>query len=179
MGDARQLEDDPVRPFEPMAIIGMAMRLPGRVRNDADFWELLSQKKDGLCDVPKDRFNIDGFCDTSGLPGTISTKKAHFLQDVEIQEFDPTVFSMTKTELERLDPSQRQLLQVAYECIENAGVCSWRGTKLGCYIGCFGEDWQDLNAKETQHSGGYRGTGYGDFVLGNRISYEFDLRGPR
>lgn len=166
-------------PFEPIAVIGMAMRLPGRVRSGEDFWSLLSQKKDGLCDIPSGRFSKNGFVDSSGLPGTIPIDKAYFLEDVEVQEFDPSVFSIPKKELERLDPSQRQLLQLAYECMENAGISSWRGSNLGCYVGCFGEDWQDLNAKETQHSGGYRGTGYGDFVLGNRISYEFDLRGPR
>jgi acyl transferase domain-containing protein len=149
------------------------------VRNGEDFWNLLCQKKNALCEVPNDRFNVNGFHDGSSRFGTIPTNNGYFLEDVNIQEFDPSVFHIPKKELECLDPSQRQLLQVAYECMENAGVSSWRGSNIGCYIGCFGEDWQDLNAKETQHRGGYRATGYGDFALGNRISYEFDLRGPR
>ncbi|KAI0835188.1 putative polyketide synthase [Hypoxylon sp. FL0890] len=178
MADYGVPREPPVPLFEPVAIIGMAMRLPGRVHNSVDFWNLLAQKKDGLCEVPGDRFNINGFYGTSGLPGTIPIDKGYFLEDVEVQQFDPTVFPIPKKELERLDPSQRQILQVAYECMENAGVSSWRGSNLGCYIGCFGEDWQDLNAKETQHRGGYRATGYGDFTLSNRVSYEFDLHGP-
>ncbi|KAG6358653.1 hypothetical protein INS49_012171 [Diaporthe citri] len=164
--------------FEPVAIIGMAMRLPGRVHNDTDFWDFLSQKKSGLVDVPKNRFNIDGFYDPSGKPGTIPINRGFFLDDTEVEQFDPSVFPMSKKELERLDPSQRQLLQVAYECFESAGVSTWRGSSVGCYVGEFGEDWTDLNAKETQHRGGYRGTGFGDFAMSNRISYEFDLRGP-
>ncbi|KAI1300936.1 putative polyketide synthase [Xylaria venustula] len=178
MGDISYFEGQDGPKFEPIAIVGMAMRLPGRVRNGEDFWRLLSEKKSGLCEVPKNRFNVDGFYDGSGRHGTIPSRKGYFLEDVDVQEFDPSVFPISKKELERLDPSQRQLLQVAYECFESAGVTSWRGSKFGCYIGCFGEDWQDLNAKETQHSGGYRGTGYGDFSLANRISYEFDLHGP-
>jgi hypothetical protein len=105
--------------------------------------------------------------------------KAYFLDDVDIRQFDTSVFPISKSELERLDPQQRQLLEVAYECMENAGQASWRGKNIGCYVGVFGEDWLDLYAKETQHRKGYRVTGYGDFVLGNRISYEFDLHGPR
>jgi len=156
------------------------MRLPGRVRDGDDLWKLLSEKRSGLCEVPGDRFNINGFYDGTGEHGTIPSNKGYFLEDVHVREFDPSVFSIARKELERLDPSQRQLLQVAYECLENAGMAEWRGRKLGCYIGCFGEDWQDLNAKETQHpGGGYRATGYGDFTLANRISYEFDLHGPR
>jgi acyl transferase domain-containing protein len=166
-------------PYEPVAIIGMAMRLPGRVHNAEDFWNLLIEKKSGMCDVPKDRFNMDGFYHPSGKPGTIPQNRAYYLDDIEIQQFDPSVFPIGKKELERLDPAQRQILQVAYECMEDAGVSSWRGSNLGCYVGTFGEDWLDINAKETQHRGGYRGTGWGDFVLANRVSYEFDLRGPR
>ncbi|KAK4172362.1 putative polyketide synthase [Triangularia setosa] len=165
-------------PFEPIAIIGMAMRLPGRVRNGNDFWNLLIQKKSGLCDVPKDRFNIDGFHHPAGKPGTIPQNKAYYLEDVQLTEFDTSVFPIGKKELERLDPAQRQLLQVAYECMEDAGVSKWKGSNTGCFVGTYGEDWLDINAKETQHRGGYRGTAWGDFVLGNRVSYEFDLQGP-
>ncbi|KOS17128.1 Lovastatin nonaketide synthase [Escovopsis weberi] len=169
---------DGCEPFEPVAIIGMAMRLPGRVRNEVDFWNLLSQKRSGLCEVPKDRFNIDGFYDPSGKPGTIGMNRGYFLEDINIRQFDPSVFPMSKTELECLDPSQRQLLQVAYECFESAGVTSWRGTSVGCYVGEFGEDWLDLNAKEKEQRGRYRGTGFSDFAMSNRLSYEFDLCGP-
>jgi acyl transferase domain-containing protein len=167
-------------PAEPIAVVGMAMRLPGQVRSDEEFWKLLVDKRSALCDVPDDRFNVAAFSDPTGSKsGTFKTSKAYFLQDVDIKQFDTSVFPLSRTELERLDPNQRQLLEVAYECMENSGATSWRGSKIGCYVGVFGEDWEDLNAKETQHRGGYRVTGYSDFVVGNRISYEFDLRGPR
>lgn len=162
-----------------IAIVGMAMRLPGKVRNAEDFWRLLVEKRSGLCEVPPDRYNSDAFHDPDGKLGTIRAKQGYFLQQVDIRQFDNTVFTTSKKELQRLDPEQRQLLEVVYECFENAGTTSWRGSKVGCYVGVFGEDWLDLNAKETQHMGGYRFTGYGDFVLSNRVSYEFDLHGPR
>ncbi|PWY70902.1 putative polyketide synthase [Aspergillus heteromorphus CBS 117.55] len=165
-------------PCEPIAIVGMAMRLPGGVHSGEEFWDMLIEKRSGLCDVPKDRFNIDAFHVPHQKAGTVRIKQAYFLDDVEIGQFDSSVFSSSKTEVERLDPQQQQLLEVVYECLENAGSTSWRGSDIGCYVGMFGEDWLDLMAKETQHMGGYRVTGYGDFVLGNRISYEFDLHGP-
>ena len=166
-------------PVEPIAIISMAMRLPGRVHSAEDFWDMLVHKKSGLCEVPSNRYNIDAFYDPSGKPGTMLTNRGYFLDDIDIQQFDTSVFSIPKKELERLDPQQRQLLEVTYECMENAGATNWRGSNIGCYIGVFGEDHQDLYAKEPQHRGGYRVTGYADFVLPNRISYEFDLHGPR
>ncbi|KAL9086198.1 MAG: hypothetical protein Q9165_007263 [Trypethelium subeluteriae] len=176
--DLNQVENGRPSPFEPVAIIGMAMRLPGRVRTSEDFWKLLAEKKSGMCKVPKDRFNIDGFHHPLGKAGTIPQDKAYFLDDVQLHDFDPSAFSISSKELERLDPAQRQLLQVAYECMEDAGVSSWKGSKVGCFVGTYCEDWHDINAKESQHRGGYRGTGWGDFALGNRVSYEFDLHGP-
>jgi acyl transferase domain-containing protein len=46
-------------------------------------------------------------------------------------------------------------------------------------MGSFGEDWLELYGKETQQYGQYRVSGYGDFMLPNRVSYEMDLTGPR
>jgi acyl transferase domain-containing protein len=35
-----------------------------------------------------------------------------------------------------------------------------------------------MRAKESQHAGLYRITGYGDFAISNRVSYEFGFTGP-
>lgn len=62
--------------------------------------------------------------------------------------------------------------------MEDAGETNWRGKRIGCYMGNFGEDWLEMFSKESQQYGLYRATGYGDFMLPNRISYEFDIHGP-
>ena len=36
-----------------------------------------------------------------------------------------------------------------------------------------------MTGRDTQHFRANRLTGIGDFVLGNRISYQYDLKGPR
>ena len=54
-----------------------------------------------------------------------------------------------------------------------------RGKRIGCYMGSLGEDWCEMFARETQNWGPYRYTGFGDFSLSNRVSYEMDLQGPR
>ena len=86
---------------------------------------------------------------------------------------------MTKQEAELVDPQHRILLEVVHECLENAGVSTYRGQKVGCYVGVFGEDWVDLQGKDSQISGMYRITGYSDFAISNRVSYEFNFQGPR
>lgn len=65
------------------------------------------------------------------------------------------------------------------ECLENSGELNWRGKEIGCYVGVFGEDWLDIHSKDPQELAMYKLTGHGDFLLGNRISYEYDFKGPR
>ena len=45
----------------PIAVIGIGGRFPGSASNPEKLWELLSQGRSALREVPKDRFNIDAF----------------------------------------------------------------------------------------------------------------------
>ena len=162
-----------------IAITGMAMRLPGGANSAATFWDLIVNKASGRCRVPGDRYNIDAFYDPKARPGTVKTEYGHFINNYDLNHFDSSFFSMSKTEVERADPQQRMLLEVVRECLENAGKTAWRGDNVGCFVGSFGEDWLGLDAKDPQNKGLYRITGSGDFVLANRVSYEFDFKGPR
>lgn len=47
--------------------------------------------------------------------------KGAFLSEEDARLFDHSFFGMTGLEVETMDPSQRKLLEVAYEVIENAG----------------------------------------------------------
>ncbi|KAJ4255263.1 hypothetical protein NW757_004776 [Fusarium falciforme] len=162
----------------PIAIVGMGLRLPGGIGTEEDLWDTLINKKDQRQRVPADRWNVDAFYSKTNKRGTVKTEHGYFLADEDLQQFDTSFFSITRNELEKLDPQHRLLLEVTRECLENAGELDWRGKDIGCYVGVFGEDWLDLHAKDSQDFGIYRITGAGDFVLANRISYEYDLKGP-
>ena len=161
-----------------VAICGLAMRLPGGIRDSEGFWDLLVKHKDAKSPIRPDRYNIDSFKATMGSKGAIKTQNGYFLDD-DLTSLDTSFFSMSKNELERSDPQQRQLLEVTRECLENAGEVDYRGKPIGCYVGTFGEDWLQMSARETQHSGGYILTGHADLMISNRVSYEYDFRGPR
>jgi acyl transferase domain-containing protein len=77
-----------------------------------------------------------------------------------------------------MDPQQRLILEVVYECLESSGTTNYKGANIGCYVGVFGEDWADLQGKDALNSGLYRITGYGDFTISNRVSYELGFVGP-
>ena len=162
----------------PIAICGIALRLPAGLKTPQQLWEFLLAKGDARGRVPNSRYNVAAFHDPGGKYGTVITEYGYFLDD-DIGALDTSFFSMPQMEVERADPQQRLMLEVARECFEDAGETAWRGKRIGCYMGSLGEDWCEMSARETQNWGPYRYTGYGDFALSNRVSYEMDLQGPR
>ncbi|KAJ5415221.1 hypothetical protein N7465_003916 [Penicillium sp. CMV-2018d] len=168
----------PAPAVPPVAIVGMGMRLPGDVRTGDQFWDLLISKRDCSSEVPKSRYNIDAFYHPD-KPQSVKTRRGYFLSDDYMQGSDNSFFAeIPGFNISELDPQQMSLMEVVWECMENAGQTKWRGEKIGCYVGVFGEDWHELTAKESQDIPRVHTFANGGFTLANRISYEFDLKGP-
>lgn len=124
---------------EPVAVLGMACRLPGRNNSVHAFWEFLKQSRQASNAVPVSRLNIAGHRDGSKKPKTMRSIPGMYLEDVDISSFDAGFFNISRAEAMAMDPQQRQLLEVAYECIENSGtpVSTIDGTAMGCFVGSF------------------------------------------
>ncbi|KOS21700.1 Lovastatin nonaketide synthase [Escovopsis weberi] len=167
----------PSRSSSPIAICGFGLRLPGGVRDGDSFWDLLVNGRDARMPIPASRYNILGFDASLDSKDAIRTQHGYFL-DEDLASLDASFFSMTKAELEKCDPQQRQLLEVTRECLDDAGERDHRGQNVGCYVGNFGHDWMEMSLREPQHTRSYNVLGYSDMMLANRVSYEFDLRGP-
>jgi acyl transferase domain-containing protein len=95
---------------------------------------------DARSEIPANRFAIEGFDASLFGQGAIHTKHGYFLED-DLSRLDTSFFSMSKQEIERCDPQQRLFLEVARECLEDAGEVNYRGQPIGCYVGTFGQDW--------------------------------------
>ncbi|KAJ2980610.1 hypothetical protein NUW58_g6899 [Xylaria curta] len=171
----------------PIAICGMATRLPGGISSAEQLWEFLLNKGDACARIPEERYatHLPRSEDTSGGSGNavkVDSETPHWkthgymLDHVDLAAFDSSLFSMTRAELGIVDPQQRILLELTRECFENAGEISWREKDVGVYIGTFGEDWNDLQYHDRQDLHLYKLTGAGDFILANRISYDLVLR---
>lgn len=165
--------------FTPIAICGMACRLPGGISSPPEMWDFLMAKRDARTRVPRTRFNIDAYHSNVSKPGTTVAEYGYFLDETnDLGALDTSFFSMPKVEVERLDPQQRLLLEVSREALEDAGEVNWRGRNVGVYVGSFAQDWYDLTFSEPQSYGVYQISGTHDFMPANRLSYELDLRGP-
>lgn len=163
----------------PIAICGMGMRLPGGIRDSDALYDFLLNNRDARRPVPPSRFNVGGFYNSEGKPGNLSSKQGYWLDDLDLSHFDSSLFSMGRSEIENLDPQQRLLLEVVRETFESAAETDWRGKNIGCYAASFGEEWSNLHAKDAQNGGFNVITGYMDLMQANRISYEYNLKGPR
>jgi acyl transferase domain-containing protein len=189
---------------EPIAILGMGLRLPGRIHSPESLWDLLVNKRETSGPIPPSRYNAAGFYSASKRPGTIVVQRGHFLDESDgLDCLDTSFFSMSKAEVEKMDPQQRMLLEVVWECMENSGQRDWRGSNTGVFVGTWGDvssswwfinsvlafftsadnvfqDWLDWLAKDPQQTGGMLNvSGAGDFAIANRVSYEYNLQGPR
>ncbi|KAI1820897.1 hypothetical protein F4861DRAFT_545132 [Xylaria intraflava] len=165
--------------FLPIAICGMACRLPGKINNPEELWEFLLAKGDARGLVPETRYSNHGFYSPTKKPGAAISQYGYFLDSsVDLGTIDTSFFSLSRGEAEQMDPQQRLLLEVARESLDDAGEVKWKGANVGVYVGSFGNDWYDVMQKESERYGMHQIGISHDFALANRLSYEMDLRGP-
>lgn len=168
--------------IRPLILLGLlGCRLPGGVKSPQDLWEFLMNGGSGQGDVPPSRWNIDGFYHPNGQRhGSMNTKGGYFL-DEDIRQFDNGFFGINNLEATFMDPQQRKLLEVCYECFESAGATleSLSSANVGCYVGNFTIDYITMQAKDAEYFHRYNATGMGTTILSNRISHVFNLTGPR
>jgi len=97
-------------PAFPIAIIGMACRLPGAADLDA-FWRLLREGVDAVGDVPSDRWDQQAYFSADpDAPGKLKSPAGGFIADID--KFDAEFFGISPREARKMDPQQRLLLEV-------------------------------------------------------------------
>ncbi|MEV0708655.1 type I polyketide synthase [Nocardia aurea] len=154
--------------FSPVAVIGLACRLPG-ANDPAEFERLLRHGESAIGTPSAGRLTADPRIE--GLVGGFLDK---------VDEFDAEFFGIAPREAVAVDPQQRLLLELAWEAAEDANIpmTALRGSDTGVYVGAIASDYAALvqeagDAAVTRHTL----TGLSRGVLANRISYTFGLRG--
>ncbi|GAA3463317.1 type I polyketide synthase [Saccharothrix longispora] len=151
---------------EPIAIVGMACRLPGGVTSPEQLWDLVAEGRDAIGEFPADRgWDLDGLLDPTGRrPGTTYVARGGFLYDAG--DFDPAFFGIPPKEAPVIDPQQRLLLEASWEALERAGIdpVSLKGSPTGVYAGVQYHD--------------YAGASSAGSIVTGRVSYTLGLAGP-
>lgn len=162
-----------------IAVIGMAFRFPGGVKTEQDFWRLLQSGHSAITEIPASRWATELYQDSERtVPGRSVTFKAGILDGV--YNFDAQFFRISPKEAEWMDPQQRFLLEVTYECLENANISlsNIKGSGCGVYTGISSLDYGLQSARDPASITPHTMTGNTLSIAANRISYVFDLHGP-
>ncbi|KAK3303121.1 polyketide synthase [Chaetomium strumarium] len=164
----------------PVAIVGMACRMPGNVSTPAEFWELCTRARSGWTDIPKERFDSSRFYHpNAGKGGTFNPIGGNFL-NVDLAAFDAPFFGLTEKEAISMDPQQRLLLECTFEALENAGIPKHTivGKNVGVFIGGSFPEYESHLFRDSDTIPMHQATGCAYAMQSNRISHFFDLRGP-
>ena len=156
---------------EPVAIIGIGCRLPGKEGTLADpeeFWRSLRDGVDSTRVVPSERWNVEQFYHpVRGTPGKTYTRHGSFIDSVD--RFDADFFGITPSEAKGLDPQHRLLLEVSWQALEHSGHDPYslsRG-QTGVFFGITGSTYPSTNF-----------LGVMPCMAPGRVSQFLNLRGP-
>ncbi|OJA19511.1 hypothetical protein AZE42_03211 [Rhizopogon vesiculosus] len=163
---------------EPIAIVGMALRMPG-AKNASELWEILERGISTISEIPADRFQVTQCTSSDTKRGrTMKVHTGNFLECPD--EFDHKYFKVSPREARSMDPQQRILLHTAHDALENAGYVpdatpSFQRDTFGCFIGSATQDHADSLREDIDV---HYSTGTLKAFLSGRISYAMQFGGP-
>ncbi|MDN0195766.1 type I polyketide synthase [Streptomyces sp. S.PNR 29] len=175
----QQLKDSQDRAREPLAIVGMACRLPGGVDSPEQLWQMVIDEVDGVSEFPDDRgWDLSSLFDSDpDRPGTTYTREGAFLRDPGA--FDASFFGISPREALTMDPQQRLLLETSWEALERAGIDphTLRGSRTGVFVGGTAIE-HTVKLMNSPTDQGYAITGGSASIMSGRVSYVLGLEGP-
>ncbi|MEQ8281588.1 MAG: SDR family NAD(P)-dependent oxidoreductase [Parvibaculum sp.] len=162
-----------------MAIIGLACRFPGGCNTPEAYWEVLAGGRNVVTEVPADRWDHSLFKHPNRkAPGRSYTFAAGTLGD--IRGFDAAFFGISAREADMMDPQQRMLLEMGWEALESGGQIPdhHAGRNCAVYIGISSTEYGSSQQGNGDGINAYTMLGSTLSIAANRLSYQFDLRGP-
>ena len=164
-----------------VAIVGMAIRVPGALNPDA-YWSNLKQGVESVKFYTDEELLLQGVA-ADLLKNPNYVKAGCPLEGM--QQFDPEFFGFSPKEAGILDPQHRQFYECCWEALERAGhpprkfdgaIGVFAGSGMAAYFAL-----NILTNPDLVHSVGtflLRHTGNDKDFLSSRVSYSFNLKGP-
>ncbi|CAH1244815.1 FASN [Branchiostoma lanceolatum] len=162
----------------PIAIVGIGCRMPGGTTSPSKFWDVISEGKNVITEIPPERWSLDVYHSRDPhKSGTHVTRRAGFVDGIDM--FDHTFFKISPREAAMMDPQQRHLLEVTYEAFEDAGIVPESVSEsCGVFVGIGMFDYLVGIAPDRHLFNSYANTGFEHSLAANRISFAFNLKGP-
>lgn len=149
-----------------IAVVGMGFVMPDATTRD-ELWSQLTTNESLFTSYPVERNEEFKKIDAVGC----------FINGVD--QFDHKFFGISPREARLMDPQQRLLLRSVWHALEDANIppLSLTGKKVDVLIGSSNYEYLDLIKSANQDDEPHLGTGVGQSILANRISYFLDLKG--
>ncbi|MFR9753262.1 type I polyketide synthase [Nocardia sp. 004] len=164
-----------------IAIVGIGCHYAGGIESPEAFWNLVVDKRDGVCEIPPERWDWRRFYDPDKqTPARMYVKRAAFLAG-DPWAFDPDFFGISPREAAGMDPQQRLVLETAWEAFDDAGIAGRiAGSSLGVYMGAFTVD--QIGVMTTPQMlpfvDMHTASGASYTMISNRLAYALNLVGP-
>lgn len=177
-----ELETQKQNHNQPIAVIGMACRLPEKKYvYDGTFWDFIIKAESSITTVPEERWdNSKYFNPDSSTPGYTYSSHGSFLSQIE--NFDAGFFGISPREAIYIDPQHRFMMECAWEALEDANIPpkTLKGEKVGIFMAQGSDDYNQLaNTLERRNKlDYYSGTGTSRSMLAGRLSYILGVHGP-
>jgi mycoketide-CoA synthase len=162
---------------DPIAIVGLALRVPGGVEDADGFWRLLEQGTDTVVEIPQSRWDVDAIYDPDpGAPNKSYVRHAALLDRIDL--FDATFFGISPREAHHVDPQHRLLLETTWQVLEQVGIvpATLRDSKTGIFVGAGVGDYASLHSAQPAEAYVLQGT-FPSFSAG-RLAFTLGLQGP-
>ncbi|MFF8989331.1 beta-ketoacyl synthase N-terminal-like domain-containing protein [Streptomyces sp. NPDC014983] len=176
--------------YEPIAVVGMGLRIPGGNDDVDTFAEFLREGRSGIGPLPAgERRQMAPDTAAAGAPEAEHAvpggeaagdwPRGGFVRDVD--RFDAAFFSISPKEAPYIDPQQRLALQTAWEALEHAGIdpTSLRHGDTGVFMGVTTLDYIfESTGLAPADLDGYLAPGLSHSAVSGRLSFFLGLRGP-
>jgi acyl transferase domain-containing protein/acyl carrier protein len=148
---------------DPVAIVGLALRVPGADSPDA-LWALLASDRDPLGPVPADRWDAAAWPAAPAVGGF-----------VDAASFDAARFGLGPAEAAATDPQQRLFLTVGAEALERAGLDprGLAGQRVAVFAGVGRAEYRDRLRDDDV----YAGVGAEQSFVAGRLAHWLGTRG--
>ena len=151
---------------EPVAVVGMACRLPGGIETPQELWAALCEGRDLTGPLPADRFR--GAERWRG--GALGT---------DVAAFDARYFDVPPNAADVMDPQIRLLLEVAVDALEDAGVdCAAAAPGGAVYAGVAFTEYRERLARRNAPPDPYFICETNACSAAGRLSHHLGFQGP-
>jgi thioester reductase-like protein len=161
---------------EPVAIVGIGLRLPGGVENLEGLWALLESETDTVRPIPHERWDAESIYDPDPEAiGKTYVREAAFVQGID--QFDAAFFNISPREAKCIDPQHRLLLEASWEALERATIvpATLVDTTTGVFVGIGPSDYQRFVDTDSE---AYSVTGTHTSFAAGRVAFSLGVQGP-